>query len=380
MSDKIKNIVVTVVMTVLLFGLTFWCWFKPADKFSSSERRPLDQFPAVTIDSIFGEKAPNKETFMEAFESYTLDQFPLRDSFRSLKSLFAFNVYNHLDNNNLYVNGGYISKLEPVINEDSVSSAMDKFQSIYDKYISGTDAEVYFSVIPDKGYFLAAPNGYLSMDYEELFSTVKDKAGYAEFVSIVEALALTDYYKTDTHWKQEEIVDVANKLAQAMGTTLKGDYTVNTLDLPFYGVYHGQSALPLPADEIKYLTGDVLSGCTVKVPNKLGFGLADASMYDLEKAKGNDPYDMFLSGARVSLVVIENPNATTDKELIVFRDSYGSSLIPLLAEGYSKITAVDLREITVAQLLNQNLIDLESADDVLFIYSTLILNDSGELK
>ena len=89
---------------------------------------------------------------------------------------------------------------------------------------------------------------------------------------------------------------------------------------------------------------------------------------------------MFLSGARVSLVVIENPNATTDKELIVFRDSYGSSLIPLLAEGYSKITAVDLREITVAQLLNQNLIDLESADDVLFIYSTLILNNGRSLK
>ena len=165
-----------------------------------------------------------------------------------------------------------------------------------------------------------------------------------------------------------------------MGVTLKGDYTINALDVPFYGVYHGQSALPLPADEIKYLTSEILSSCTVSVPNKLGFGLTEAPMYDMDKAKGNDPYDMFLSGARMSLVVIENPNATTDKELIFFRDSYGSSLIPLLAEGYSRIIAVDLREITVAQLLNQNLIDFESADDILFIYSTLILNESGELK
>jgi hypothetical protein len=300
--------------------------------------------------------------------------------FRRIKALFAFNVYNHSDNNDLYVENGYVSKIEPVINEGSVNNAMDKFQAIYDKYLSQTDAKIYFSVIPDKGYFLAAPNGYLSMDYEKLFSMVKDKASYAEFISIIDALSLTDYYKTDTHWKQEEIIDVANKLAQSMGVTLGGEYVVNTLDRPFYGVYHGQSALNLPADQIKYLTNDVLNGLVVKVPNALGVGLTEAPLYNMTKAEGNDAYDMFLSGARMSLVTIENPNATSDKELIVFRDSYGSSLIPLLAEGYAKVTVIDLREITVPQLLAMNLVDFESADDILFIYSSLILNESGELK
>ncbi len=380
MPDKIKNIVVTVVMIAVVFGLAFFCWFKPADKFSDSERRPLDQFPSVTLQSIFAKNDANTETFMEAFESYTLDQFPLRDTFRRIKALFAFNVYNHSDNNNLYVEDGYVSKLEPVINEGSVNNAMDKFQAIYDKYLSQTDAKIYFSVIPDKGYFLAAPNGYLSMDYEKLFSMVKDKAGYADFISIIDALALTDYYKTDTHWKQEEIIDVAEKLAQSMGVSLSGEYVINTLDRPFYGVYHGQSALNLPADEIKYLTNDILNSFVVKVPNALGVGLTEAPLYNMTKAEGNDAYDMFLSGARVSLVTIENPNATSDKELIVFRDSYGSSLVPLLAEGYAKVTVIDLREITVPQLLSMNLVDFESADDILFIYSSLILNESGELK
>ena len=99
----------------------------------------------------------------------------------------------------------------------------------------------------------------------------------------------------------------------------------------------------------------------------------------MDNAVGKDPYEMFLSGARVSIVTIENPNATSDRELIVFRDSFGSSLIPLLAEGYSKITAVDIREIS-PHMLQNNGVDVENADDILFIYSTLIINNSAELK
>lgn len=380
MTDKIKNIVVTVLFATVVLGLAFYAWFKPADSFSTSERRPLDQFPELTLNSIFMDNTPSVDTFMESFESYALDQFPFRDGFRSIKSFFAFNVFNHKDNNNLYIEDGYVSQLDYPLDKESVANATDKFQAIFDKYISGTDAEVYLSIVPDKGYFLAGPNGYLSIDYEELFSIMQESMSYAEFIDITKALSLEDYYKTDTHWKQEEIVDVALTIGQSMGVVLKGEYTENVLDIPFYGVYHGQSALPLPADEIKYLTNDILAGCTVKVPDPMGFGLAEAPMYNMDKANGNDPYDMFLSGARVSVVTIENPNATSDKELIVFRDSYGSSLIPLLAEGYAKITAIDIREMTVAQLVMLDLVDFENADDVLFLFSSLVLNSSGELK
>ena len=91
---------------------------------------------------------------------------------------------------------------------------------------------------------------------------------------------------------------------------------------------------------------------------------------------GKDPYDLFLSG-ELSKVVIENPNAKTDKELVVFRDSYGRSLIPLLADDYAKITVVDIRYAHPMMLLA----DVNFEDqDVLFLYSTLVLNNSSELK
>ena len=85
---------------------------------------------------------------------------------------------------------------------------------------------------------------------------------------------------------------------------------------------------------------------------------------------------MFLSGS-LSLITIENPNATTDKELVIFRDSFGSSIAPLLVEGYAKITLVDIRYIT-SDLVGR-FIDFEN-QDVLFLYSTLVLNNSVTLK
>lgn len=77
------------------------------------------------------------------------------------------------------------------------------------------------------------------------------------------------------------------------------------------------------------------------------------------------------------MLTLENPDYNGTKELIVFRDSYGSSLIPLLVTGYSKITVVDTRYIS-PKLLNQY---IEFKDqDVLFMYSTLIINNSTTLK
>ena len=51
---------------------------------------------------------------------------------------------------------------------------------------------------------------------------------------------------------------------------------------------------------------------------------------------------MFLSGP-AAVLTVDNPNAQTQRELIVFRDSFGSSLVPLLVPGYSKVTLLDIR-------------------------------------
>ena len=149
--------------------------------------------------------------------------------------------------------------------------------------------------------------------------------------------------------------------------------TVGKADVPFYGVYYGQAALPLPSETLYYVTNDVLDGCTV---TNLETGKSYTGTVDFEKETGKDPYEMFLSGAS-PLIVIENPNAETEKELVVFRDSFGSSMAPLLVSDYRKVTLVDTRYI--APRLIGNFVSFDGAD-VLFLYSTLVLNQSGTLK
>ena len=77
------------------------------------------------------------------------------------------------------------------------------------------------------------------------------------------------------------------------------------------------------------------------------------------------------------MLTVENPAAGNHRELIVFRDSFGSSLAPLLVPGYSKVTLLDIRYLPT-DFLSQA---VEFRDqDVLFLYSTQVLNQSAMLK
>jgi len=362
----LKNKVVTVVMIVFFLGLAGFSWIKPADTFSDSERRTLAQFPTVSVKEILS------GNFMTKFEDYTLDQFPLRDNFRNVKAMVSSYLFKQKDNNGIYVEDGYVSKIEYPMKADSIKRAGARFTYVYEKYLAGTDANVYVSIVPDKNYFLAEKKGYLSMDYEMLEESLLEEMNFAEYIDVKGLLSLEDYYKTDTHWRQECIVDVAQKLAKEMGVTLTGDYELNMLDKPFYGVYYGQAALPLPPEEMNYLTSTVLENCQVyDYQNEKEIGI-----YDFEKAYGKDSYEMFLSGT-LSLVTITNQIAQTDKELVIFRDSFGSSIAPLFAQGYKKITLVDIRYMHPDML--EHYLEFKN-QDVLFLYSTLVLNNAETIK
>lgn len=361
MEDKIKNIIVSLVMTIFFIGISILCIVKPEETFSKSERRQLESFPEVSRESLLSGE------FQADFEKSSLDQFPYRDGFRSLKAIMSYYVFNQSDNNGIYVKDGYVSKIEYPLNEEMLTRAANRFKYVYDKFLKETDTNVYFTIIPDKNYYLN-DGEYLSIDYDELISQMISQTEFMKYIDITDCLSLNSYYKTDTHWSQEKLIPVVNKLGNEMGINLKLEYTEKVMDKDFYGVYYGQAALPIKPDKIKYLTNDILD--SVKVYDYQNE--KDISLYDMEKAHGKDPYEMFLSGP-LSLIEINNDKATTDRELIVFRDSFGSSITPLLAEGYKKITLVDIRYIHPNMLEKFIVFDKQ---DVLFMYSTLVLNNN----
>lgn len=368
MTEKHKSIAVIGVMTALLGGLSLWSWLQPQKDFSDSERRVLAKFPEFSAETVFSAK------FMSDFETYAMDQFPMRDSFRTIQSVSKLGIFQQSETNGLYLEDGYLAKTEYPLNTEMLDHAGERFRYLYDTYLAETDSQVYFSIIPDKHYFLGEANGRISVDYDALVDGMRERTEYMQYIDIFPMLELSDYYRTDTHWRQECIGDVANTLAEAMGVTLHGTYETQALAHPFYGVYYGQLSLPVVPDTLYYLTNDTLDACVV---TSYDTGLpVQAVLYDMEAAAGRDPYEMFLCGSD-ALVTIENPNAQTDRELIVFRDSFGASLVPLLAEGYAKITLVDIRYVQSAML--GNLVEFKG-QDVLFLYSTLVLNNSMGLR
>ncbi len=366
--SNVKNKITVLLMAGILLAVSLWCWLKPAGEFSESERRALADFPELSKETI------ETGEFMTDFETYTLDQFPMRDTFRGVKAFSELFMFRKAQVNDLYVHDGYVIKEEYPLSQSMIDFAAKKFQFLYDSYMADKDVKVYLSVVPDKNYFGMQESVQLSMDYSELVTSLKNQASYAQYIDIFGELSLEDYYLTDTHWKQENLVPVAQTLAGTMGAVIETDYMVNTLTEDFEGVYYGQLGLPLQKDVLQYLTNDTLDACTVTGYNT-GMPVVNP-MYDVSKADSRDPYEMFVCG-NDPLVIIENPNATTDKELVVFRDSFGSSIAPLLSTGYSKVTLVDIRYIHSGMLGAFVKFDNQ---DVLFLYSTLVLNSSTSFK
>ena len=128
----------------------------------------------------------------------------------------------------------------------------------------------------------------------------------------------------------------------------------------------------MAADTLNILESPLLSQCLVYdyETGKTG------SVYDMTKLDSKDLYEVFLSGPK-SLLTIENPDAPTDRELVVFRDSFGSSMVPLLLNDYAKVWVLDTRYVNPATL--GQFVEFENRD-VLFLYSTLILNSSSALR
>lgn len=368
MTEKQRNsIFIGVTICYLLFlSILLFCGKK--EEYSDSERRKLKQLPKlnkITVET--GE-------FTKDLEEYSLDHFPFRDIFRGWKTFSEAYFFRTKDQNGLYKKEGYLVKREYPLNESMIDYAGNKFQEIYESYLKEGGSKCYYSIIPDKNYFLHEKYQMLSMDYEALFSMMKERMDGFRYLDIVPFLSLEDYYMTDTHWKQEKLEKISSFLLKEMGKERETLYEIKEVEVPFYGVYAGQWSLPLKPEKIRYLTNEELEHC--KVETIEGKKKSNTPMYDMKKVEGKDLYEIFLSGAK-AIQMIENPAVEEGKELIVFRDSFGSSLVPLLTAGYHKIILVDIRYVQ-SRFLN-NYIDFHG-QDVLFLYSTLVLNQSLSLN
>lgn len=334
----------------------------PDQDISTAERRHLEQFSPPDAASVASGK------WMKDFEDYSLDQFPGRDAFRSIKANAMFHLFHLQDNNNLYLSQGHIVKMEYPLNESSLDRFISKLDTIQKQYLK--DNRVYAAVIPDKNYFVK--DHHLRMDYDHINEKLRQSLPDMTWISLWDVLSLDNYYLSDLHWKQEKLQPVVERLEETMDFQ-GGPFPQDCfLYQPFYGGYYGQAALPFTSETITCMTSPQIEQCTVWNVEKN----RTEPIYVKERLNGMDSYDVYLSGAS-PLLVVENPQVKNGRELILFRDSFGSSLTPLLVNAYEKITLIDLRYIPMEMV--DDYVDF-SHQDVLFLYSTTLINNSFSLK
>ena len=360
MNDKTKDIVVTIIFLFTIFSLFLINITKEDTNISISERRKLATMPQLTTKSLFD------NTYFKKLDSYVTDQFIKREIFRKIKINIELSTKGEY--NNMYLYNDYIIEETFPLNNNSINNLTNKINYIKNTYLNNNN-NIYYTIIPDKNYFVN--KGNLKLDYNKLQKTMKNNLSNINYINIFDKLTLNNYYKTDTHWKQEDLFSTANTIANQMNFNLTNNNTINTITT-FKGNYATRLLVTKEIDTIKTISNPHINNSSVYNYETQKY----TKIYDYDKIKSLDKYDIYLSGAS-PIIEITNPISNNNKELIVFRDSYGSSLIPLLTEGYKKITVIDTRYVS-SKLLN-NYINFNN-QDVLFMYSILTINNSFSIR
>ncbi|NLW20749.1 MAG: hypothetical protein GXY84_05185 [Clostridiales bacterium] len=179
------------------------------------------------------------------------------------------------------------------------------------------------------------------------------------------------YYRTDPHWNARGAYLAYTRLADALGfAPLPASAFEARESAGFYGTTYGRSALwETPPDYLQMWDPGL--------PLRLRFGGEDrqhASLFFTSHLQGADQYPAFLDGNH-GLSVVDNLSPGANGHLLVLKDSFANSLIPLLAPHYARISVVDLRAWRGAP---GDILALGPFDALLAVYSlSMLAGDSN---
>ncbi len=373
---------ITVLFCAFIFGFggwLIWDMAHPKD-FSEQENRYLAQMPEPKIGRLEfpglmnGTNGGNffSGEFMEDFEDFVTDQFPLRDEWIHLKA-GSERLLGKKENNGVYF-GTDNQTLFAFFNP---AADLDKRVSYVNRLADNVDVPVYFSLVPDKSYVWAdrlpanAPNVDDGSTNRAAQLLVNDNINY---VNLYDRLSGDDvFYRTDHHWTTMGAYQGYMALADGMnGSVTVLDYEPTKVSDSFYGTtWSSAGAGWVKPDEIYTWVPEGALQVTGYPEGKP----VDVPMYDLSRLEVKDKYSMFLGGNQ-PLCILRNPLVEGGKKLLVVRDSYSDSLAPFLGLDYGEVHLWDLRYNNMS--LKQYVAD-NGIDQVLVLYSASNFSSDNNL-
>ncbi|MEG0940302.1 MAG: DHHW family protein [Oscillospiraceae bacterium] len=355
------QIIIFTAFIALFFVLNL---FMPDRAHSEQENRDLAQAPKFSFSSLF------EGSFTKKYETYTTDQFVFRDGWTTLKAGTEL-ALGKKENKGVYLctDGSLIEEyVTPEKQQLDVNIAAVKSLS------ESAGVPVYFALIPGAADIRSdvlpknAPNDSQKATIDYCY-----KNSGAINIDMYSALAphANEYifYNTDHHWTSLGAYYGFGAIASAMNVPYPAldSYDRKTMSNDFYGTVYSKSGFSwVKPDSIEIFAEQNEATQVFNYPKD---DPVKSSLYALDFLDKKDKYSMFMGGI-TPLIKVETAKAEAPS-LLIIRDSYTDSLVPLLQNDFSEIHVMDLRyyksklfNSTVADYIAENKID-----EVLVCYS-----------
>lgn len=328
MTKKASQWVTILLFCLFLGGFGLAHLLLPDRGFSPVENRNLAQAPS------FSWKTLADGSLTAQWETYLSDQFPLRDGWMGLKTRYEY-LLGRREFHGVYLCGDTL--ISNPTDTDRGEKNLDYVRCLVDK----TDIPVYLGLIPTAAEIWRDRLPAGAETFDQLAYLAQARETGALWVDIAGSLAAHSgeavYYRTDHHWTSLGAYYGCGALLEAMGLEVPALGEKETVSEEFYGTLYSTSGVHwLEPDQIdRYVPGD---GVTVENPQTGEIGGLYVDSFLAEK----DKYASFMGGNN-PLYIVRNPDAATDRKLLVVRDSYSDSLAPFLSQTFAEVHLLDLR-------------------------------------
>ena len=362
------------VFPAILIAVMFFNIFLPDKKFSAEENRLLQTMPKLSISSIFSGRFETKS------ESYAADQFMLRNMFIKIKSSFDTSLGSTESNNVFMCKDNYlmenISKLDTKKMENNYNS-LAKLKQLY------PNINMDFMLVPYAANMMS--------DKLPLFAVTEDQNKQMDdFFKKIQSIGINPvdvratfkknkekielYYHTDHHWTTDGAYLAYQDFAKKNKLNSNIKYDALAVKNDFRGTLASKSGFTnglndmikiyLPKEGQNYKNSVIFYSDTKEKTTEF---------YKLNNLKKKDTYTVF-GGSNHPIYSIKTP-VSSQRKLLLIKDSYANSFIPFLSQDYREIIVIDPRYFfdDISEIIKAN-----GITDVLFLYNAnTFFNDNS---
>lgn len=348
---KKTRLAITIVFIAFIAALSGGSLITKDKAFSPNENRYLAEAPKFTVKNLLSGE------FQDDLEDYLRDQICYRDGWITVKTGIQ-KLCGDTDIGGAYVGkDGYdFEKITPEdVDEKQVDRNIQAVSDYFDTASQTIDSErLSFLLIPTSGLVMEdkLPKNARLFDQSKYIEQVADAMEGYNFIDVRdELIAHKDeyiYYRTDHHWTMDGAYIAYEKWCESTGHTYtdREGLEQNVVSEDFRGSLYSKI---LDADSaydsiwIYGLVGEEAFGadCTVIFDN----GEMMTGCYDESKLEEKDQYTYFFGGNYGETHIEGRADRISGEErnLLVVKDSFANTFVPLLTRDYDNIYMIDLR-------------------------------------